>query len=148
MSKINIASLFDDEEEKPVKENNVYKTITEGLNNYLSEIEGCFRVPCFVKEGVLFCYLAGGSHFVYDPAISKITKLKVLRTAPINVDLPTLRKCIDCGLLRRIFEKLTKPKEKPVTESLKEIYRIDKKRLRQKDLDLISKYEQALKNKK
>jgi hypothetical protein len=104
-------------------------------------------VPCFVKEGLLFCYLAGGSHFVYDPALNKITKLKILPTAPINVTLQDLRRCIDCGLLRRIFSKLTAPKEKPVAESLKEKYRIDRKRLRPKDMELISKYEQSLKKK-
>jgi hypothetical protein len=143
--KIDINSLFEEQEDIVEKENKTYEKITEGLNNYLNDEEGLFRIPCFVRNGILFCYLAGGSHFIYDRAIRKITKLNIIDSAPINIDIKSLRLCIDIAILDRIFLKITTPREKSFKESIKEKYRISKKRIGSKDLEIIAKYEKSLK---
>lgn len=108
------------------------------LSNFLNDVSGVPRIPCYYEDECLIAWLGGSDHFKYTPVFGIF-----------EVNIKTLdfdKSKIDKSILKAIYEKLSNLNiNKSQDQELKEKYKISKKRkLNEKDLEQIKKYEDAI----
>lgn len=99
------------------------------------------RCACYVRDDVLYMYIYGGNHIVYDPLFDTITPQKPKDLHTFDLTKKELDQ-IDKNLCRQIYEKKISPAKKSLNQEIKEKYNISsKKNLTEKQLAEIAKYE-------
>ena len=112
------------------------KFINEALSNVLNEVCCTTRVAVYLRDNKLICYLHGGKKVVYDPVENDIT----------SEDFKLNQLVLHVEVAKKLYKKLTSiVSEDDQTQILKEKYGITKKRIGEKGLAEIAKYEACLK---
>lgn len=100
------------------------------------------RCACYVRNELLYVYIYGGNHIIYDPLFNTIAPQKPKDLHSFDLTKEELNQ-IDKTLCLQIYEKKTGVAKKSLNEELKEKYKIStrNKNLSEKQLAEIAKYE-------
>jgi len=119
-----------------VIKNAVEKFINEALSNVLNEVCCTTRVAIYLRDNKLICYLHGGKKVIYDPVENEIT----------SDDFELNPLILHVEVAKKLYKKLTSVvSEEDEIQKLKDKYGITKKRIGEKGLAEIAKYEACLK---
>lgn len=120
-------------------ERSIEDNINTKLENSLKDRSSTPRVPVYLRDDKLFIYLTGVDVIVFDGRQISISFKTINDIDPLKLSIKTMR---------LILDKLKNPKQDASQhDEIKEKYRIDSRKVTNRHLKQILKYEQRIEGK-